>query len=394
VILERLQLQHFRNYRRLDLKLAPGSTLLYGPNGAGKTNVVEAVFTLATTKSFRARTDRELIDRTLDPSDVPFAFARLQGDAADGGSRAVRVEVLIASGDESRSGEGGTTRKQFRLNGVPRRAGDVVGQIKAVLFSPSDVEIVTAAPSARRRYLDLMLCQVDHTYLRLLQSYGRIVQQRNGVLTRLGGRSQQAVLDIWDDKLIAEGSEITRRRALATSSLATIAREMYGTLSGGAEDLALAYAPSVGTFVEAPGAVADVAQSGSIDDVFRRLLERESRRGADQRVTSVGPHRDDLTLLIDGVSLLAFGSRGQQRTAALALRMAEAKYINERTRQQPILLLDEALGELDDGRRAHLLGFVGDYPQVILTGASRDAFPADFIDASSVLQVRAGEIVT
>ena len=390
VILERLQLQHFRNYNRLDLTVHPGSTLLYGANGAGKTNILEAIFTLATTKSFRARNDREMIDRRLNPDEVPFPFARLQADAIEA-SRAVRVEILIALGEGSRSDNGGSARKQFRLNGAARRASDVVGQLKAVLFSPADVDIVSGSPSARRRYLDIMLCQVDHSYLRQLQSYNRIVQQRNGVLSRIPIRSRASVLEFWDEKLLSSGSEIMLRRIAMMDRLSIFVRDMYRELAGGIEELEIAYSPNVVDVVgtsEPGSAVSD----DSITASFRRMLESEARRSSESRVTTVGPHRDDLSLTVDGSPLQAFGSRGQHRTAALALRMAEARYIFDQTGEQPILLLDEALGELDDARRDHLLRFVRDYPQVMLTGTSADAVPLEFKNGAKLVHVESGTI--
>lgn len=388
MILERLQLQHFRNYAKLDLELSAGSTLLFGPNGAGKTNVVEAIFTLATTKSFRARLDREMIDRDLEPGEVPFPFARLQGDATQDGNP-IRVEVLIAGAEAGKTDNGSSVRKQFRLNGSPKRASDVVGQVKAVLFSPADVEIVSGSPSARRRYIDVMLCQVDHSYLRLLQSYTRILQQRNGVLTRISGRSKGTVLEFWDEKLVAEGSEIIRRRIYLMGRLTGFAREKYAEVSGGSEELEVAYIPSVVGLEAENGSE---LETDGIAAAFRSGLEAEARRRDDLRMTTVGPHRDDLGLSIDGGSLLAYGSRGQHRTAAMALRMAEAAFILDQTGQEPILLLDEALGELDDDRRDHLLEFVGGYPQVVLTGTSASAFPEAFRRNASLLRVQAGQV--
>lgn len=411
MILTRLKLQHFRNYSHLDLQLQSGNVLLYGSNGAGKSNVVEAVFALATTKSFRARLDREMIDRRLDPAMVPFPFARLQGDA-ESGVGGVRIEMLIGLGNGGKNAEGGGVRKRFRLDGVPRRAADVVGRIKAVLFSPTDVDIVSGSPSGRRRYLDLMLCQVDRSYLRLLQSYSHIVQQRNAALTRIGEGSRSRVLEFWDEKLIAEGSEIVLRRLTAAAELTGFAAQMYGDLSARAEELRLSYAPSIGNPSSADsGETVDRIRQGSegveestaamqpmrpdIDEImatFRQRLAAEDRRTSEQRVTVVGPHRDDLSLDIDGVPLQSFGSRGQQRTAALALRMAEARYILHQTGDQPILLLDEALGELDEGRRSRLLVFVREHPQVILTATSTDAFPDEFRASATLLHVRSGEI--
>ena len=379
MILTRLQLQHFRNYRRLDLELGPGATLLHGDNGAGKTNVVEAIFALATTKSFRARSDRELIDRNED-LEGPYPYARIQGDL-ESEARSLRVEMLIGSEDVKRD-VNGSIRKRFRVNGIPRRAGDVVGQVKAVLFAPADVDLVTGSPSLRRRYIDLLLCQVDSSYLRLLQSYSKVVQQRNAVLTRMAPASVADLLEFWDDKLVSEGSELIARRMLLMSRLSTFAAEMYGDLSGGRETLSVAYCPNVGS----------VPTVDDIPAAFRLRLQSEARRTLDQRVTLVGPHRDDMALLIDNISLQSFGSRGQQRTAALALRMAEARYIEDRTGEQALLLLDEALSDLDAKRRAGLLTFVQRHPQVVLTGTTPTAFPDEFRADAVLLHVVAGQI--
>ncbi len=261
MILTRLQLQHFRNYAELDLPLPAGSTLFYGPNGAGKTNLLEAVFALATTKSFRARSDRELIDRDSQEDQSSYRFVRLEGEAEADESR-VTVEMLVMADPQATASEKSPARKRFRLNGVPKRAADVVGQIKAVLFAPSDIEIILGSPSGRRRYLDLMLCQVDASYLRLLQSYTRIVQQRNAVLNRLAPRSHPGLLDFWDQKLVTDGAELVRRRQEVTTRLSALVSETYERLSGGREDLTMAYSPSIG----------DLESATDVDQVFRDRL--------------------------------------------------------------------------------------------------------------------------
>lgn len=392
MILTQLQLQHFRNYQRLDLFLKPGQTLLYGPNAGGKTNIVEAIYTLATTKSFRARADREMITRGSEQDSFPFPFARLQGDATTDSGEQTRVEILI-SAPAVNDGPPGATRKQFRLNGAPKRAGDVVGQLKAVLFSPSDVDIVAGSPSARRRYIDLMLCQVDRSYLRLLQTYSRIVQQRNSALTANNGSAYRSVIEILDDKLVSEGSQIIARRLEMIEALSEYAAKIYTEIAGAAEDLSVSYASTIGSTTER-GTVSTRHASDNVIGVFQEQLKAERTRSREQRVTAIGPHRDDLNLTLDGEPVIAYGSRGQQRTVSLALKMAEARYMRDRTGQEPILLLDEALSELDDSRRRHLLGFISQAPQVILTGTS-DAPFKDHVEVSAqLLRVDAGKIET
>jgi DNA replication and repair protein RecF len=382
VLLNRLRLRHFRTYDTLDLRLSPGVTILHGPNGAGKTNVLEAVFVLATTKSFRTRSDRELVAWEQAEEGMP-RYARLEAEAtANGGP--LRVDMAISEGP-ARSPAETTVRKQFKLNGSPRRAADVVGEIKSVLFSPDDVELVTGSPSVRRRYMDLTLCQIDHRYLRLLQDYGRILVQRNALLQRLRGRPEPAtLLEFWDDKLVAAGVEIMVTRRSMLRLLNGFAREAYADLAGVGEELAIAYRPSLEGAADAP----DV----QLADLFRDRLESLQTKEIYQGMTLCGPHRDDLQFTINGMDAQAFGSRGQQRSVALALRLSELQYMTNRTAEQPILLLDEALAELDDERRRLLLRLMDTHPQVLLTTSNLSSFPEEFRERATLLHVEAGEV--
>jgi DNA replication and repair protein RecF len=382
LLLKRLKLRHFRTYEDLDLRLAPGVTLLHGPNAAGKTNVLEAVYVLGTTKSFRTRTDRELINWTAQEEGVP-RYSRLEGDAeAKGGL--TRVEMAIAE-QAARGPAEASVRKQFKLNGRPARAGDVVGEIKVVFFSPDDVALVTGSPSNRRRYMDLMLCQIDHRYLRLLQEYGRVVVQRNSLLQRLRGRPDPAsLLEFWDDRLVTTGVEIMSVRKAMLRVLNDFAREAYTDLSGLGEDLTISYKPSLEGAAETP----DIR----LAELFRERLAQSQTKEIYQGMTLTGPHRDDLQFTINGVDAQYFGSRGQQRSVALSLRLAEMRYMTNRTGEQPILLLDEAMAELDEERRALLLRLMESHPQVLATTANLDAFPQDFRDRASLMRVDSGTI--
>ncbi|HZU14442.1 MAG TPA: DNA replication/repair protein RecF [Chloroflexota bacterium] len=380
MLLQRLKLRHFRTYRELDLRLAPGITLLHGPNAAGKTNVLEALFCLGTTKSFRARTDRELITWGEQEEGMP-RFARLEADAtANGGP--VRVEMAIA---EQPGAVEASIRKQFKLNGKPSRAGDVVGAVKVVLFSPDDVSLISGSPSGRRRYMDLMLCQIDHRYLRLMQEYGRIVTQRNSLLQRLRGKPDPAtLLEFWDERLIAAGVEIIATRRKMLGILNDFAREAYADLSSLGEELQILYRPSLEDAEHVPEI--------RLAETFRRRLETLQTKEIYQGVTLVGPHRDDLSFEINGVDAQSYGSRGQQRTIALSLRLAELRYMTNRTGEQPILLLDEALAELDEGRRRLLLRLMESHPQVIATTSNINGFPQEFRDRATLLYVEEGTI--
>lgn len=389
--LHRLRLRHFRTYDTLDLHLSPGVTILHGPNAAGKTNLLEAVFVLATTKSFRTRTDRDLISWEAEGEGMQ-RFALLEGDAeADGGP--VRVGVAIAEQPARglQPGSGwpveSSIRKQFKLNGRPKRAADIVGTIKAVLFSPDDTALVTGSPSGRRRYMDLMLCQIDHRYLRTLQEYGRIVVQRNSLLQRLRGRPDPAtLLDFWDEKLIAVGAEIISTRRAMLRVLNDFAREGYTDLAGLGEELSVLYRPSLEDAADVP--------NGALPELFRRRLNQSQTKEIYQGMTLCGPHRDDLQFLVNGTDVQYFGSRGQQRSVALALRLAEMRYMTNRTGEQPMLLLDEAMAELDDDRRRLLLRLMATHPQVLVTTSNLSSYPQEFRDRSTLLHVDNGTITT
>lgn len=382
MLLHRLRLRHFRTYESLDLRLSPGVTILHGPNGAGKTNVLEAVFVLATTRSFRTRSDRELISWHQE-TDGANRFTRLEAEAETNGGP-IRVDMAISE-VPARGPSDSTVRKQFKLNGSPKRASDVVGSVECVLFSPEDVSLVTGSPSLRRRYMDLMLCQIDHRYLRLLQDYGRVLAQRNALLQRLRGRPEPAtLLEFWNEKLVAAGTEIMTTRKTMLRVVNDFAREAYSDLAGLGEDLCVLYRPSLEEAAEASDA--------QIASLFSTRLNQLQTKEIYQGMTLCGPHRDDLQFTIGGMEAQSFGSRGQQRSVAIALRLSELHYMTNRTGEQPVLLLDEALAELDDDRRHLLLHLIDTHPQVLVTTSNVLSFPAEFQEKATLLHVEAGEV--
>lgn len=381
--LTRLTLEHFRNYEKQELPLAPGAVLLLGANAQGKTNLLEAVTLLATGRSERASGDSDFIGWGVRGEAMPVA--RVVGRALRAGGE-LTVEVAVAG----RTGVAGTllASKRFKLNGVAKRASDIVGSVLAVLFTTDDMDLVRGAPAGRRRYLDAMLSQADRGYLRALQRYARVLTQRNALLKRIGeGAAQRSELAYWDEELARDGGTLLVGRALAVAALAASAREAHGRLSGEREALALAYEPRAGE-----GWPAERLASSSAGEAASALAVRlEATQGRDiaAGVTLTGPHRDDLALSIGGERAAAFASRGQQRTAALALRMAEARLLRERTGEEPILLLDDVLSELDESRRASVLDALqGD--QMLITSADADRFPPAFRARAQVWRVEGG----
>jgi len=266
-----------------------------------------------------------------------------------------------------------------------------VGQLAAVLFTAHDMEMVVGPPSLRRRYLDIAISQVDGAYLRALQRYAKVLLQRNHLLKRLqDGAARREELAFWDEQLVSEGSVIVEARALAASTVGPLAASDHADLSDGREELTLRYQPHLGSGTEGPQAAhlerEEVAAAFARE--LRRCSEREVRAGA----TILGPHRDDLLVQLDGVSAAAFASRAQQRTIALALRLAEARFLRQRRGDSPVLLLDDVLSELDGRRRASVLAAVAEYEQVLITATDLDRFSPDFLARAALFRVAAGSV--
>lgn len=355
--LRELELEEFRSYRRLSLVFSPRGLRLSGLNASGKSSLLEAIAMLATTRSPRSSAERELLN-WASGEELGFPpFARLRG-VVDVGGRAVELEIGLQT-DPSRPA---LLRKQIKLNGRPVRAMDAVGVLKAVLFSPEDVALVSGSPAGRRRYLDLTISQLDGAYLRALSRYGRVLAQRNGLLKsfareRVPARSPTASgqLAFWDGELVAAGSIIVAGRHAVVRRLGELAADRFRYLSPSAS-LEIAYRPSIPLHAlefESASGGADASQAIVIREFEARLDEargEEMRRG----VSLVGPHRDDLSFSVSGVDLAAFGSRGQQRLAVVALKLAETTAMSEAGGEPPVLLLDDVLSELDASHRSLL----------------------------------------
>jgi DNA replication and repair protein RecF len=387
--LTHLALTNFRNYARLELDLPPGPVLLVGQNAQGKTNLLEAVYLLATTRSLRASSDTELIRR--DVQDDPLAAARVVGQAQRRGGR-TQVDVAIARRVASPAGpsNGAHAVKRLRVNGVPHRAAGVVGHVLAVLFTSLDIDLITGPPAGRRRYLDITLSQLDPAYLRALQRYTRVVQQRNSLLRQIDeGRAGPDQLASWDEELVTQGATIVAARAGAIAELNVRAARVHQCLSDGQERLAMAYLPQLG---DDDAEAFELPEAAALRNRLRAALGRRRRREIAAGVSLIGPHRDDLRFTLDGESAAAFGSRAQQRTVALALRLAEAELLEARSGEAPVLLLDDILSELDERRRTAVLSTIASAEQCLITTADLDRFTGDFVRSASIFSVSAGTV--
>jgi DNA replication and repair protein RecF len=418
--IERLRLSDFRNYAYLDLTLPPGLIVFSGRNAQGKSNILEAVTLGAMSKSFRTASERELVRWGSEGH-----FARVEMKVARQRDE-VQIEVVVSdSGQPAEVGvsagsdivpPAGLPRKRIRVNGVPRRAMDLVGQITVVIFSPSDLDLVTGSPSERRRFLDLTLCQIHSSYCRALSQYQKVLLQRGALLRRIRDDKEDArALTFWDDQLTTLAAPIMRERATLVERAGATAARVYFTLDqtesksddpdladpggpeiGGAEtgrggsqgadisSLQLVYRPSY----DGP---LDVSSAELISGMRARLRELRSREIA-QGANVLGPHRDDLAFLSGGRDVSIYGSRGQQRSVALALKMAELDYIEFETGDQPILLLDDVLSELDVQRRSDLLEAVRSLEQVLLTTADSTNLPGNAQASAHMYRVRGGHV--
>lgn len=388
--IERLSLRHFRNYTRLDLPFGSGATLLYGPNAAGKTSILEAIALLALSKSPRTSVDRELIGWETPHTELIPATARISADIRRQ-DRTTHLDVIIQARSEpqTQGTSGGSATKVLRVDGKPVRASDLIGFARMVFFAPTDLELITGAPAERRRWIDAMLSQLDGTYLRTLNHYQKVITQRNSLLRlwRERGatpRNAASELAFWDEQLAQAGAYIMAQRRTALHELSRIAAQTYAAISDQA------------TLLEARYAANMTSPWDNQSDAHEALLSAYTKSHTEDMArmqTTVGPHRDDIVVHDRGVDLGSFGSRGQQRSTVLALKMAEVAVMHARSGERPILLLDDVLSELDALRRMHILALIAEpSQQSILTATGVGDFTADFLASAHVLRVDHGHV--
>ena len=323
----RIQLTDFRNYAALELAPCEGVTVLVGDNAQGRTNVLEAVYLACTGRSHRTRQDRELIRWG-----APFAAVRVDAQRRDGGHD---VEILLPA-------EG---RRRLKIAGQEAsRSGELMGHVTGVLFAPEDLRTVKDGPAERRRFVDMALSQLRPAYYYALQRHMRALRQRNEVLKAAQYRPElRATLDAWDEQLALACVEVMRHRDEYIARLREAAAETHEHIALGREQLDIVYRPSV---------------EGLDAEAVLRALGEAREFDLKRQTTSVGAHRDDIQLQVGGRDVRAFGSQGQQRTAALAMRLSELRVMTAEMGEAPILMLDDVMSELDPTRRRQLLSYL------------------------------------
>lgn len=357
MIIKSIEIQNFRNYEYESIEFDEKTNILYGDNAQGKTNVLEAVFIAGTNKSHKGSKDSELINFNEDESHIKAVVSKRDID--------YRIDMHIR---KSRS-------KGIAINGVPiRRSSELYGLVNIIFFSPEDLNIIKSGPSARRRFIDMELCQLDKIYVDNLIKYNKTLEQRNKLLKDIYfDSSLEDTLDIWNRNLVNYGSEIIKRRRIFIDKLNSIIEDIHYRLSGNKEHLVISYEESVG------------------EDVFLQELNDNISRDKKSKMTGCGPHRDDISFLIGDVDIRKYGSQGQQRTTALSLKLAEIELVRQSVGDSPILLLDDVLSELDSNRQNYLLNSINDV-QTIITCTGLDEFINNRFNINRIFKVTDGHV--
>ena len=387
--ISKLILANFRNYPQLELDLTEGSVLFCGENGQGKSNLLEAIHILASGKSLRADSDRELVGFGVLESSMPYVRVQAVVEKAEG---SVNVDLVIQPSHRADSGgslgDGITPlsfQKRIAVNGLPRKIFEYLGQVQVVLFSPEDIGQVSGSPAVRRHYLDATLCQLDNRYLRSLQRYNRVLPQRNHLLRRLQeGRASKDELGFWNSELVNWGSYLLSARMDLVATLNRLAPPFQDAMTQGSEVLRLLLIQSLGNLVD--------ATPEKIEELFGEALMDAQAREIERGMSLIGPHRDDLQFLINDVDAGMFSSRGQHRTIIISLRLAQAQLIRSRIGEDPILLLDDIFSELDGPRKEYVLSCIQSYQQVFLSATDLNTITSSGVEPSAIFQVSHGTL--
>ena len=357
MIIKSIELADYRNYNCLSMEFDRGTNILYGDNAQGKTNILEAIFVAATTKSHRGSKDREIVNFHKEEAHIR---TYLEKDGLE-----TRVDMHLRKNKS----------KGIAIDGKKiKKAADLMGLCNVVFFSPEDLGIIKNGPAERRRFVDMELCQLDSFYLYNLNHYNKIVNQRNKLLKDMYMNPDlKETLSVWDMQLASFGSKIIQRRKLFGEQLNEIIYGIHRKLSGDREELAVHYEPDV--------------EAEDFEEKLRANQDRDIRA----KMTSVGPHRDDFSFIIGDIDIRRFGSQGQQRTAALSLKLSEIELVKKIAKDAPILLLDDVLSELDSNRQNYLLGSIGDI-QTIITCTGLDEFVKHRFEINKVYQVSEGTV--
>jgi DNA replication and repair protein RecF len=396
--LTHLSLTNFRNFTRLDLDVPGGTIMLVGDNAQGKTSLLEAIYFLATLTSFHASSDKQLIN--FIEARQNLAVGRIIADFTRGMDNH-RLEVRLIQEPNEQNGNT-HLHKEMLLDGVKRKTGEAIGQFNAVLFLPQMMAVIEGGPEERRRYLNLALSQVITHYPAALAEYNKALMQRNALLKQLFERKgDPSQLDYWDEQLTSYGAQLIHARIRAVQELERLAARTHRELTQANEVLRINYQPAYDPLPQAPGQFAlpleaAVDRAGFTQEQIRKgfleSLQKLHMEEIGRGVTTIGPHRDELRFLANGIDLGTYGSRGQARSAILALKIAEVAWMHSKSDHWPVLLLDEVLAELDIQRRYDLLERLNQTEQVLLSTTDLDLFAPTFLQSATIWRVANGRV--
>ena len=357
MIIKSLKLKNYRNYDLLDLNFDPKTNILYGDNAQGKTNILEALYLSGTTKSHRGTKDRDIIRFGCDESHLETVVEK-KGSC-------FQIDMHLKK----------NSPKGIAIDKIPiRKASELFGIVHFVFFSPEDLNIIKEGPAGRRRFIDLELSQLDRIYLNNLSNYNRVINQRNSLLKEIYDKDNlMDTLDIWDMQLVEYGTKVLERRKEFIEQVNEIISDIHYKLTGGKERISLIYEESTGNIP------------------LEKALARNRDRDIRMKSTSTGPHRDDVCFVTDkGLDIRKFGSQGQQRTAALSLKLSEIELVKQVIHDTPILLLDDVLSELDKHRQNYLLDSIHDI-QTIITCTGLDEFVNHRFSINKIFHIKNGK---
>ena len=356
MIVKEIELKNFRNYKALDLSFDEHINILYGDNAQGKTNILESIYMCSTTKSHRSNKDVELINFDKKEGHIKLHIEK--------GGKSYRIDVHLKKNKS----------KGIAINGIPiKKASDLFGVFNVIFFSPEDLSIIKSGPSERRRFLDIELCQLDKIYVHNLINYNKILNQRNKLLKDIYNNSSLIdTLDVWDMQLASYGREIISRRQKFVEDINLILEPIHRKITNG-EKIKIEY------------------NNNCEEDLIYDNLLKNRERDLKYKVTSVGPHRDDMSFISNDINLRTYGSQGQQRTAALSLKLSEIELVKKQIGDTPVLLLDDVMSELDSSRQKHLLESLDDI-QTIITCTGLDDFVANRFSMDKIYQVDNGKV--
>ena len=377
-----IKISNFRNLTDINVKLDQGITVFHGDNGEGKTSLLEAVYSLAVGKSFKAENERDVLNQDI---------ALLGGHSLVNGN-VIRDDkqynIILMTQSHLKSGARNSSdsysiKKHIRINKIAKPAIDLLGTLCAVVFHVDDLELVKGSPSGRRKFLDILISQCDKNYLITLRRYNKLLQQRNKLLKLIrDGNAKPQELEYWNNMLLLDSYTISSTRFSVISTMSDMLRKHFINLNGNTNELSIEF----NSMVPYNFSPEDFAQFFIQELSYKLAIEIKAG------TTLIGSHRDDFKLFVEGFDIGKYGSRGETKIVALSLRMAEASYISSVRGDHPVILLDDVLSELDHRKRKLVLAMASEYGQALITTTDRDVISAEIANGAKYLKVEKGNI--